>query len=1066
MSGAESLQPCAIRVVGSSSDGGTHGITGTSWPCTVDGSCEDEYSEQYGREYGSEGPFVPRTPVGYRSSDTTATTMVSSAAAMDVGVGGTPLLARLRRRLRVRNKYRASALLLRLLLLFTVAATVVVAVVVPWYLAKQAGQSSVKRAIRPLLHNVGTTALTSMERYFMLAPAAVQEANETVTQLRNYVTEHGVPLSEFRNLERDLQRIGSRVSPDFFIRYMYWAGLDGQMACVEFDSSTRSMAIEEVRLEEGVLTNQLYWQLGADGENVGYPTTNYTDMGAYDVFEWLPVYLGSRGWWPQVPYAEVTVDGVHELVMSYMVPVFNSSSNFLGLLGVDIRVSHINDIFREYVQPETGDFHGTAFVTQPDGLVIACSVDENITTGDGQELRPAIDFEDNLMSSVARSVTKRSDDPATAIYVTQETIIVVDGETHGGKHVPCHTVLFNVTTNVFDGLNWTLVVAFPESDFTKHLLLETRSTLFVALGVLLVGVAFLCGAVLFISHRLSLVAVHIHTDTGNDVSLDSGLQQVLKKLKDIACNTDQRTQEQIDSVIELLVYSANSGHLYAPTLNQNNLDAATKQWLVAEFGQHSTTGAESHPAPSQEQGEVGNSCSSASFQTPQGGNTPLLPPSVVYVQNIPQALTCAVGQMGFDQWSFNLFNVASVLPCGGATTTLAACASFVLGDDKDASIMQLPQEKLLHFLDCVENSYNQVPYHTSTHAADVLQAVYWLTQGEAGTFLTPLEVFSLHMAAILHDLDHPGANNNFQINSMSELALLYNDTSVLENHHLCIGFRLLHEHNVLSRLSPANKKLARKMLISLILSTDMALHWQIVGEFKMQFDHGQFDRSNPDHRLMLMRLMLKIADVSNVARPRELMLEWHKHLTEEFLSQGDLEKNMGLPVATFMNRELITEHEQALTQMNFIRFVAAPLFETFSHCVPIPEVMAQLEDNKLFWAKRAEELDELGGDQQLPPDSPSPDSPPIAPLSFRETSTPYHAQLTSRTDGSRTSRSAHSGTSRAMEHEHAHVSPPSLKVAGKNGSGTSGINTSSGGMRPGGLLSRVNSVAHMRVQPT
>ena len=47
-----------------------------------------------------------------------------------------------------------------------------------------------------------------------------------------------------------------------------------------------------------------------------------------------------------------------------------------------------------------------------------------------------------------------------------------------------------------------------------------------------------------------------------------------------------------------------------------------------------------------------------------------------------------------------------------------------------------------------------------------------------------------------------GTNNQFHINSKSELALLYNDRSVLENHHISAAFRLMRdpERNIVQNL--------------------------------------------------------------------------------------------------------------------------------------------------------------------------------------------------------------------------------------------------------------------------
>lgn len=52
----------------------------------------------------------------------------------------------------------------------------------------------------------------------------------------------------------------------------------------------------------------------------------------------------------------------------------------------------------------------------------------------------------------------------------------------------------------------------------------------------------------------------------------------------------------------------------------------------------------------------------------------------------------------------------------------------------------------------------------------------------------------------------------------SELALMYNDSSVLENHHLAVGFKLLQEENcdIFQNLSKKQRQSLRKMVIDMV----------------------------------------------------------------------------------------------------------------------------------------------------------------------------------------------------------------------------------------------------------
>lgn len=52
----------------------------------------------------------------------------------------------------------------------------------------------------------------------------------------------------------------------------------------------------------------------------------------------------------------------------------------------------------------------------------------------------------------------------------------------------------------------------------------------------------------------------------------------------------------------------------------------------------------------------------------------------------------------------------------------------------------------------------------------------------------------------------------------SELALMYNDESVLENHHLAVGFKLLQEDNcdIFQNLKKKERQSLRKMVIDMV----------------------------------------------------------------------------------------------------------------------------------------------------------------------------------------------------------------------------------------------------------
>jgi len=233
----------------------------------------------------------------------------------------------------------------------------------------------------------------------------------------------------------------------------------------------------------------------------------------------------------------------------------------------------------------------------------------------------------------------------------------------------------------------------------------------------------------------------------------------------------------------------------------------------------------------------------------------------------------------------------------------------------------------------VYKHYNHVPFHNFKHSFMVSQMMYgliWLIGLQS--ILDDEEILILLVAAICHDLDHPGYNNMYQVNAKTDLALRYNDISPLENHHCAIAFRILEnpECNILKNLSSDTFKYVREGIIQCILATDMARHSEILNTFKYVIP--EFDIKNIEHKIILRKVLVKISDISNEARPMEVAEPWINCLFMEYARQSDAEKREGLPVAPFMDREKVSKSS---SQIGFIKFVLLPLFEALGTLYPV-----------------------------------------------------------------------------------------------------------------------------------
>lgn len=131
-------------------------------------------------------------------------------------------------------------------------------------------------------------------------------------------------------------------------------------------------------------------------------------------------------------------------------------------------------------------------------------------------------------------------------------------------------------------------------------------------------------------------------------------------------------------------------------------------------------------------------------------------------------------------------------PLSKSILELEACAYMLFDGLMLVSTFRIEEHTLRAFISSIARTYRSVAYHSFYHGFDVALSSYRLVRRtEVLDVIKEIEALSLLVAALGHDADHPGNDNQFEIDSGSSLALCYNDISVLENHHAATTFSVL-----------------------------------------------------------------------------------------------------------------------------------------------------------------------------------------------------------------------------------------------------------------------------------
>ncbi|KAF9433202.1 High affinity cAMP-specific and IBMX-insensitive 3',5'-cyclic phosphodiesterase 9A [Entomortierella beljakovae] len=156
--------------------------------------------------------------------------------------------------------------------------------------------------------------------------------------------------------------------------------------------------------------------------------------------------------------------------------------------------------------------------------------------------------------------------------------------------------------------------------------------------------------------------------------------------------------------------------------------------------------------------------------------------------------------------------------------------------------------ELLDFIVDVDRGYLATFYHSFYHAADVTAVLYHMLQGTgASQYLCKIDMAALLLAGLCHDIGHPGLNNLFQINAKTDLFEKYGEASVLEKYSCSLAMDLVTKHALFRNISksptatlpeggqPTDDSI-REAMIKSILATDMAFHYDMLGNLNNLFE--------------------------------------------------------------------------------------------------------------------------------------------------------------------------------------------------------------------------------------
>jgi hypothetical protein len=241
----------------------------------------------------------------------------------------------------------------------------------------------------------------------------------------------------------------------------------------------------------------------------------------------------------------------------------------------------------------------------------------------------------------------------------------------------------------------------------------------------------------------------------------------------------------------------------------------------------------------------------------------------------------------------------------------------------------------------IDYNFIRKEYHTFTHAMDVMITTHALLNSGGAVYLNQGERASLVLAALGHDALHTGVNNSFLVQTNHPYFQELGENSLQEKRSANYVLMLLDKHGILTTTdgmdeTEKNKITeARNLIEQSILWTDIKRHKEqmkavslakegilitlkeqrkdtsnlrIVGVRKQDLSEGINISSllDAETRILMGSFILHCADISNPGKDWVKCERWAVLVMNEFFSQGDLQKKLGLKPSMNCDRNTVS----------------------------------------------------------------------------------------------------------------------------------------------------------------